>query len=114
MTTMSSNDRMHMYWGKQRFINNLNTALTDPVLVPNIREAAYEVYSKQISEDTVNYLEFLVVTFVSGAVSVRAVTGNSNNANYEELGKLLNGGYYDEVDFYNSVRANYTVVNLEA
>lgn len=58
---------------------------------PNIRS---------IYLDEVLGREYIVVHFVGGAISVRNVTYNSLPANIVELGKLLNGGYYDEVEGY--------------
>lgn len=58
---------------------------------PNIRS---------IYLDEVLGREYIVVHFVGGAISVRNVTYNSLPANIVELGKLLNGGYYAEVEYY--------------
>lgn len=44
--------------------------------------------------------EFIVIQFEGGGISVRNATGNSTVANIAELAKLLNGGYYDEVEYY--------------
>lgn len=58
---------------------------------PNIRS---------IYLDEVLGREYIVVHFVGGAISVRNVTYNSLPANIVELGKLLKGGWYDEVESY--------------
>ena len=42
--------------------------------------------------------EYLVVTYHGGAWAARRANINSNSSNFKEIGKLLNGGYYDEVD----------------
>ena len=55
---------------------------------------------KSIYLDEVLGREYIVVHFVGGAISVRNATYNSLPANIVELGKLLNGGYYDEVEGY--------------
>ena len=55
---------------------------------------------RSIFLDEVLDQEYIVVRFVGGAISVRNVTYNSLPANIVELGKLLNGGYYDEVEYY--------------
>jgi len=44
--------------------------------------------------------EFIVIQFEGGGISVRNATGNSTVANIAELAKLLNGGYYAEVEYY--------------
>ncbi len=48
--------------------------------------------------------EYLVVKYKGGAIAVRDCGANSNYANYVELGKLINGGYYSEVDYYNELK----------
>lgn len=48
--------------------------------------------------------EYLVVKYKGGAMAVRDCRANSNYANYVELGKLINGGYYSEVDYYNELK----------
>ena len=48
--------------------------------------------------------EYIVVHFVGGAISVRNVTFNSLPANIVELGKLLKGGWYDEVENYIALK----------
>jgi hypothetical protein len=58
------------------------------------------------------YTEFAVVTFVGGGKSVRVISGNSNNTNFREIGKLIDGGYYDEVEYYEKVKANSTLVEV--
>ena len=55
---------------------------------------------KSIYLDEVLGREYIVVCFVGGAISVRNATFNSLPANIVELGKLLNGGYYYEVENY--------------
>lgn len=63
--------------------------------LPNIRS---------IYLDEVLGQEYIVVRFVGGAISVRNATYNSLTANVVELGKLLNGGYYAEVEDYIELR----------
>lgn len=48
---------------------------------------------------------YLVVKFSGGAISVRNVIGNSLLVNLEELARLLKGGYYSEVEYYKSLKA---------
>jgi hypothetical protein len=62
--------------------------------------------------ESVYYTEFVVVTFTSGTISVRNISGNSNNANFREIGKLIDGGYYDEVEYYEKVKESSTLVEV--
>ena len=105
--------RMHMYKGKKLFIDSISKVFEIEFLNSNVKKVEYEVYSQtsQIS-DTVFYAEFVVVTFTSGAISVRNISGNSNNANFREIGKLIDGGYYDEIEYYKKVKENSTFVEV--
>ncbi len=97
-------ERMNMYKGKKLFIDAISKVFEDPTLYSNVIKIEYEVYSKQFNDDTF-YTEFVIVTFVSSAKSVRNVSGTSNNGIFAELGELINGGYYEEVHYYESVVA---------
>lgn len=76
----------------------------------NTKKFMFERIGKVIAESLPNisniYLdevldqEYIVVNFVGDAISVRNATYNSLTANISELGKLLNGGYYAEVEDY--------------
>jgi hypothetical protein len=105
--------RMHMYKGKKLFIDHVSKVFEDEYLQSNVERVDYEVYSK-LSPDGHNtwYTEFAVVTFVGGCKSVRNISGNSNNATFREIGKLIDGGYYDEVEYYERVKENSTLVEV--
>ena len=47
--------------------------------------------------DQVHYQEYLVITYDGGAIGVRNCNGDSFTAISEELTKMLDGGYYNEV-----------------
>lgn len=53
-----------------------------------------------------HYNEYLEVKYDGGAMSVRNCTGNSCSAIFEELSKLLDHGYYSEVDYYKDAYLN--------
>ena len=110
---LTMDQRMHMYRGKKRFIDHISKVFEDESLMSNVTKVEYEVYSK-LSPDGNNtwYTEFAVVTFTGGGKSVRIISGNSNNANFREIGKLIDGGYYDEVEFYNNVKESSTFVEV--
>jgi hypothetical protein len=106
-------ERMHMYKGKKLFIDHISKVFEDEYLQSNVVKVDYEVYMKPIDDETTYYTEFAVVTFVGGGKSVRTISGNSNNANFQEIGKLINGGYYDELEYYERVKANSIELKLE-
>jgi hypothetical protein len=110
---LTMDQRMHMYRGKKQFINHISKVFEDEYLMSNVERVDYEVYSK-LSPDGHDtwYTEFAVVTFVGGGKSVRVISGNSNNTNFREIGKLIDGGYYDEVEYYEKVKENSTLVEV--
>lgn len=106
-------ERMYMYKGKKLFVDHVSKAFEDPTLYSNVTKVEYEVYTKYVPEvDAAYYAEFIVVTFTSDAKSVRTVSGTSNNGIFVEIGKLINGGYYEELDYYESVVACSDKVEL--
>lgn len=106
-------ERTHMYQGKKTFINHISKVFEDRRLCSNVLKVDYEVYFRQIDEETTYYTEFAVVTFEGGGKSVRVISGNSNNTNFQEIGKLINGGYYDDLEYYEQVKACSTEMELE-
>lgn len=108
MTTL---EKLNMYKEKKNVIEAINKAfqITSDSGVGSI---SYELYKKDIPEhNTTSWVEFIVVTFVGEAKSVKVASGNSNNANFQVIGKLLNG-YYEELGYYNTVVENYELVQL--
>lgn len=90
---------------KKEFVDALNVAFQVRPRTHSVVKVELEVYSKVINNEYVTnhtyYQEYLVVTFSGGAKSVRNANANSNTANFREIGKLLDGGYYTEVEAYN-------------
>lgn len=109
---MTVEEKIKMYQRKKSFIDNISKAL---MLSDNtVMKAEYEVYSKYNPDyDATYYAEFVVVTFIGGAKSVKTVNGNSDSANFRAIGTLIDGGYYDENNYYESVVDNCEKVNLE-
>ena len=110
---MTTEQRIEMYKSKKLFIDHISKAFEDEYLISNVAKVEYEVYSKNSPNGhDVWYTEFVVVTFVGGAKSVRNISGNSNNATFREIGRLIDGGYYDELEFYKRVKESSDVVHL--
>ncbi len=80
--------------------------MTKKIMFFNIGKVIAECFPniRSIYLDEVLGREYIVVHFVGGAISVRNATFNSLPANIVELGKLLKGGYYDEVEDYIKIR----------
>ena len=62
---------------------------------------------QEVFLDIFNDNEYIVVKFVGGAISVRNAAANSHTANIEEVSKMLNGGYYSEVEEYKDLKKKY-------
>lgn len=108
---LTMDQRLEMYRGKKFFINNISKVF-ELDSKSNVEKVDYEVYSKAAPDGDIWYTEFAVVTFVGGGKSVRVISGNSNNANFREIGKLIDGGYYDELEFYKRVKESGTFVEV--
>lgn len=100
MTNLDRKDRLQ---SKVQFVNKLSEAITASNGIPGISRVEYAVLEYPDRPNCVE--EFAVVTFVGGAKSVRCCTGNSNLANFEEISKLLDGGYYREVEWFDKLSA---------
>jgi hypothetical protein len=106
--------RMHMYKGKKLFVEGISKVFKIKSLNSNVKKVEYEVYSRvsRMDGESIYYSEFIIVTFTSGAISVRNVSGNSNNTIFGEIGKLIDGGYYDEVHYYEKVKESGILVEV--
>lgn len=100
MTDLDRKARLH---NKVLFVDKLSEVITASNGIPGISGVEYVVFEHRDHPNCIE--EFVVVTFVGGAKSVRCCTGNSNLANLEEVSKLLDGGYYCEVEWFNKLSA---------
>ena len=84
---------------KVKFVNDLNKVI--PIYKTGIKKIEYRVFKcnhrTEEFDDQVYYQEYLVVTYDGGAIDVRSCNGDSFAAIFEELTKMLDGVYYDEV-----------------
>ena len=84
---------------KVKFINDLNKVI--PNYKTGIKKIEYRVFRqdffKEKFDEKTYYQEYLVITYDGGALGVRSCNGDSFTAIFEELVKMLDGGYYDEV-----------------
>jgi len=78
---------------------------------PNVASIDYEVYQSKKNPKWIT--EFLIVNYVGGERTIRNCTGNSFSAIYTEIGKYLNNGYYDEIQYYNDIVAVSSKCNVE-
>ena len=77
---------------KVEFVNKLGDII--PQFVSHVEKLEYKVF-KHIAHDW--YDEYLVITFVGGARLARICSGDSHLAILQEIGRRIEGGYYEEV-----------------
>lgn len=106
---MTMTEKIEMYKGKRAFIKNISNAFEGKPVNSSVERIDYEVYHKEVVRDDItyqHYIEFVIVRFIGGGKSVKVVSGNSNTANFRVLGPMLDGGYYDENPYYDSMLEN--------
>ena len=103
---MTIAEKLEMYANKKAFIDNVSKAFAKNLSKSSVTSLEYEVYRKDIDEERVHFVEYVVVNFIGGGKCVRFVSGNSNTANFRVIGEMLDGGYYDEIPTYNGLKDN--------
>lgn len=78
---------------KKGFVEKVSQAIVGNV--PSIEKVEYEKYHRADKDWT---QEYIVVYYTGGAIGVRTVNATSCSAIFQEIGKLLCGGYYKEVE----------------
>lgn len=102
MMTMA--EKMEMYREKKNFVYGLAMAFIKVPKGHTVEDIEYEVYKKDIN-GTPYFYEWIIVHFKGGAISPTTVNGNSNLANFQAISPLIDGGYYDEVQYYQKMEA---------
>lgn len=83
---------------KQLFVEALSQAFNESV-GHSIEKLDYDIFYV----DDIQY-EYLVVTYDGGAIAARNCYGDSLSAIFDEIARLFNGGYYDEVSDYLTLK----------
>lgn len=111
---MTKTEKLEMYRNKQAFIKDLSKAFENLGSKSNVTSIDYEVYMKEVDFENTYYKEYVIINFYGGGKSVKTVSGNSNFANFEVIGRLIDGGYYDEIFSYESLKGSgYQLLNLD-
>ncbi len=103
---MTITEKLEMYKGKKAFIKNISKVFEATPRISSVASIDYEVYKKEIDKDITYFAEYVIVNFFGGGKSVRLVNGNSCTANFKEISKLLDGGYYEENRQYEALADN--------
>lgn len=87
-----------IYENKIKFMEKINEAIHEDLnSIENVKLDVFE-------HPEYGTLEYLVITFKGGAISVRNCRGNSNLANLEQFTQMCFGGYYSEVRRYEELK----------
>ena len=88
---------------KQDFVNQVSLAFESRVgrRYTSVEEISYDFF--MTSEGWL--CEYVVVRYFGGAIAVTNCAGNSLSAIFRAIGKLLDGGYYDEVKSYKFMKS---------
>ena len=88
---------------QQKIFNKIAKTITD-----NQKGSGHSVIDMFIdvfvTEDGTRH-DYIVVKYIGGAIAVRNCAMNSLSLNLKEAAKLLNGGYYSEVEKYKELKA---------
>ena len=115
---MTMEEELKMFKGKKVFIDNISKAFEVNPKISSVNSIEYEVYHKDIivnDEHRDYFEEYVVVNFFGGGKSVKLVSGNSCTANFRALGSMLDGGYYKEMEDYETLKdRGFSLVQLSA
>ncbi len=95
-------EKLKILLNKKNFVDRVAYAICGQHRIA-YNEIHYEVWQDNEMED--NYFEVLRVVYDGGAEAIRTVLGDSEPAIFEEIAKLIYGGYYDEVHAYKELVA---------
>lgn len=77
---------------KKQFVENISKALVGAPGI-SIEKVDYEKYQSEEGWTQ----EYVVVYYKGGSIACRNVNATSCGAIYQEIGKMIFGGYYEEV-----------------
>ena len=68
--------------------------------VPNVKKCFMDVIGAGGGDE----IRFIVIEFHGGAISVHNADANSQSANIKDVAQMINGGYYQEVQYYEQLK----------
>ena len=94
---MTIEERLKMYREKRQFIYDVSMAFIKNPKGHSIDGIVYEVFF----EGDTSFAEWLTVQYEGGAEAHCCVSGNSNSANFEVVARMVNGGCYEQNQYYD-------------
>lgn len=102
---MTKEERISYLTEKANAINEVGTVVAK--YQRNVENIHYEVYGAEVEGYDGNPVyatnEFLVIEYNGGAKTIRSCNANSFSANFMEIARYLDSGYYNEKDYYDEV-----------
>ena len=102
--------KMTCFKAKEDFVNRIDFAFTGYMFDKEIQGynesmggccgVRYEVYQVNLKDNTYQIVEFVIVEYLGGAIAPRNVTANSLSAIMADIASMMNGGCYDELEYY--------------
>ncbi len=87
---------------KTKLVNDISKALKNqrPFSTLTIDKVELKIF---LNKKNMWFEEYVVVTYIGGSIATIRNTCNSVGYTFKNIGKLINGGYYDEVDEYKKL-----------
>ena len=98
---MTWEEKLEMFKNKERFVEAVSGVFQTTKHNSTVEGVEYEVYIKRFSERLSEVREWVIVYYSGGGKAMKLVSGNSNVANFEVIGSMLQGGCYEQVRMYD-------------
>lgn len=86
------------YIGKKRLVKDLAVVYKN-ILYSHIQDIELKKYEKEGGREC----EFILLTWINGAISTANNNANSITATARNVARMLDGGVYENLDFYKEV-----------
>lgn len=109
---MTIEQKLKMYRDKKAFIAGISAVFQNNPAGHSVTAVEYELFHKEV--DGNHYFnEWAIVRFDGGGWSPCRISGNSNTANFRAIGEMIDGGYYEEKQWYEKqFEVGFKRVNL--
>lgn len=108
---------LHELYLKGLSIKSLSSVFADCASVGypfgSARKVEFVIYVSPSAGGGYHHDEYLKITFFGGSCTFRRANVNSNAANFREIGKLLDGGYYSELDDVAELQRKGYIVEID-
>lgn len=96
---MTIEEKLKMYRDKKNFIWHVANIFIKNPTGHTVSDITYEVFHKEKNGNHY-FNEWIIVHFKGGDTSLCRVSGNSNVANFQAIAELIDGGRYEEKQWY--------------